>query len=114
MAMQILAPERNTAWILRPNGITIREMLRPHSRAVFIPDVKVLFKWGIGLMRTADLNAPHRAGLLQYRDGLLIAMFASRARRLRSMSLLRIGHEFTRSRRLPRRTAAGTGQDRQI
>jgi hypothetical protein len=46
-----------------------------------VPDAKVLFKWGIGLMRTAALNAPRRAGLLQYRDGLLIAMFASRARR---------------------------------
>ncbi len=96
MAMKILAPERDTAWILKPNGITIRAMLRPQPRAVVVPDAKVLFKWGLRLMQSANLDAPRRAGLLQYRDGLLIAILASRARRLRSMSLLRIGHEFTR------------------
>jgi hypothetical protein len=42
----------------------------------------VLFKWGIRLMQTANLDAPRRAGLIRYRP--------------RSMSLLRIGHEFTR------------------
>ena len=71
-------------------------MLRPQSRTVVVPDAKVLFKWGLRLMQTAKLDAPRRADLIRYRNGLLIAMFASRARRLRSMSLLRIGHEFTR------------------
>jgi integrase len=37
-----------------------------------------------------------RLRLIQYRDGLLIAIFASRARRLRSMALLRIGYELFR------------------
>ncbi|HQT65878.1 MAG TPA: site-specific integrase [Acidocella sp.] len=94
MAMKVMAPEHDTSFILRPNGVTIRGMLGPSCRPLKVPDAGVLYKWGISLMKRAKLDAPHRTGLVMYRDGLLIAMLAARGRRLRSMSLLRIGHEF--------------------
>jgi len=94
MAMKLMAPEHDTSFILRPNGLTIRGMLNPSCRPLMVPDSGVLFRWGISLMRRAKLDAPHRKGLVAYRDGLLITMLASRGRRLRSMTLLRIGHEF--------------------
>ncbi len=94
MAMKIMAPSNDTTYILRPNGVTIRGMLGPSCRPVLVPDATVLFRWGINMMRRAKLDASHREGMVAYRDGLLIAILASRGRRLRSMSLLRIGHEF--------------------
>lgn len=94
MAMKAMAPDHNMGWILRPNGVSIRQMLNPAPRAMIIPDAKILFKWGLKLMDTARLDAPHRLGIVQFRDGLLIAMLAARGRRLRSMSLLCIGQEF--------------------
>lgn len=94
MAMKVMAPDQDTSFILRPNGLTIRAMLSPSSRPMIVPDAAILFKWGINLMKRAKLDAPHREGLVAYRDGLLITILASRGRRLRSMSLLRIGHEF--------------------
>jgi len=93
MAMKVMAPDHDTTFILRPNGLTIRQMLNPHSRSVIVPDSGVLFEWGIATMEEAKLDAPRRYGLVEFRDGLLIAMLASRGRRLRSMALLRLGHE---------------------
>jgi len=58
-------------------------------RALLVPDSGVLFEWGVDMMDTA-LSAR------VYQDGLLVAVFASRGRRLRSMALLRVGHELIR------------------
>jgi hypothetical protein len=91
--MKAIAPEHDTAWILRPNGLTIRQMVHPSTRALVVPDSVVLFLWAIEMMETADLAAPGRYGLVRFRDGLLLAMMAARGRRLRSMSLLREGQE---------------------
>jgi integrase len=96
MALKAMAPNVNTAWILKPNGMTIRQMLAPTSRPMTIPDAEILFLWGVKLIDGAQLDAPRRHGLVQFRDGLLIAMLAARGRRLRSMALLRLGHEFFR------------------
>jgi hypothetical protein len=95
IAMKVIAPDHDTRFILRPNGVTIRQMLSPHTRPMVVPDAGVLFEWGIGLMDGAKLDAPRRYGLVAFRDGLLIAMFASRGRRLRSMALVRLGQELT-------------------
>ena len=96
MTLKAMAPQVKTGWILTPNGVSIRQMLNPAPRHKTIPDAKVLFKWGMKLMDSAKLDAPRRYGLVQFRDGLLIAMLASRGRRLRSMALLRVGQEFIR------------------
>lgn len=96
MAMKVMAPDHDTRFILKPNGVTIRRMLAPHCRPMVVPDAGVLFQWGISIMDNAKLEAPRRHGLVAYRDGLLIAMLASRGRRLRSMALLRLGQEFIR------------------
>ena len=96
MALKAMAPRVNTAWILAPNGLTIRQILDPAPRAMTIPDAKVLFQWGLKLMDSTKLEDPRRHGLVQFRDGLLIAMLAARGRRLRSMALLRLGQEFIR------------------
>jgi hypothetical protein len=58
-----------------------------------VPESDVLFDWGLEMMDQATSRSRERERLAAYRDGLLIALLASRGRRLRSMSLLRVGRE---------------------
>jgi site-specific recombinase XerC len=85
-AMKILAPEQDVSWIQRPDGITIYALLSKTQRSMLVPDSGVLFQWAVDMMDTA-------ASARAYQDGLLLALFASRGRRLRSMALLRVGQE---------------------
>jgi integrase len=92
-ALRIMTPMADVRWIVRPWGITINAALTKATRPILVPDSGVLLEWGIGMMDTADLTAEGTIGLQAFRDGLLVAMLASRARRARAMAGLRIGAE---------------------
>jgi integrase len=92
-AMKIMAPGQPTAWIRRPKGPTIYATLRKTKRALLVPDAGVLYDWALSIMEAAGWASTARAVLIDWRDGLLLAMFAARARRLRPMAALRIGDE---------------------
>lgn len=92
-AFRRLAPDVDTAWLLKPRGVPLRSILRPHSRPVVVPDSAVAFRWGIDLMAEADTASWPSQALARYRDGLMIALFAARGRRLRSTALIRVGKE---------------------
>lgn len=96
MAMKILAPGEDVAWILRPTGATIYALLSKKRRPMIVPDSGVLFDWGCEMMDQARVPAPSGSQLARYRIGLFIAVLAARGRRLRSMALLRVGHELIR------------------
>ena len=68
-------------------------MLRKVKRVLLVPHNDVLFQWGLDRMDAAQLDAPRRHGLVAYRDSLMIALLASRGRRLRLMSLMRAYRE---------------------
>lgn len=90
--MRILAPGTDVGWIRRPGGITVDAMLQKTMRPRIIPDVRVLFDWGLKMM-DAQMT-PHSPGdPIGFRDGLLIAMLAARGRRLGSMARLRVQRE---------------------
>lgn len=91
--LKILVPGCDVSWVCKPDGVTIYSLLRKTQRALVVPHSDVLFAWGLGMMDDAAAQSLKSAYLTSYRDGLLIAMFASRGRRLRSMSLLRVGRE---------------------
>jgi site-specific recombinase XerD len=93
-ALRILAPGRDVSWIDKPDGVSIYALLPKRRRVMLVPDSGVLLDWAIGMMdqARAKTTAPRRR-LTDYRDGLLLAILAARGRRLRSMSLLRPGHE---------------------
>ena len=89
MALKILAPGAEVSWVVRPHGVSVRQLLPRTRRQILVPDDAVMLEWGLSLMDQAATTGE----LQHYRDGLLLAMLASRARRLRSMTLLRVGHE---------------------
>ena len=97
-ALKILAPGRDVSWVRKPDGATIFSIVTKTTRSLVIPHSDVLFAWGLDMMDAArgaiqPLKSPC---LMSYRDGLLIAMFAARGRRLRSMSLLQVERELLR------------------
>lgn len=85
-ALKILAPGEDVSWIQRSEGITIYTLLGKKQRTLMVPDSGVLYRWAIDMMEAASSPQDHQ-------NGLLLAVFASRGRRLRSMALLRVGQE---------------------
>lgn len=93
LAMKLLAPGEDASWIRRPDGVSIHAMLPKAKRHLMVPDSAVLFNWALRMMDKAKAEPSRYGRLAAYRDGLLLALFASRGRRLRSMALLRPGQE---------------------
>jgi hypothetical protein len=95
-ALQILIPDVDVGWVVRPFGPTIYAMLPKTTRPRQPPDSGVLLAWAKGIMGRAAAAPLTRSSGIDYRDGRLLALFASRGRRLRPMALLRLGHELVR------------------
>ena len=90
-ALHILQPDSEFGWLTSPGGRSLGSLLPVERRPMQVPSSKVLYEWGQTLMQAA-LDQPHpdlrRIG---YRDGLLIALLAARAPRIRAMASLRLG-----------------------
>ncbi|MBS5905430.1 MAG: hypothetical protein KIC89_22520 [Acetobacteraceae bacterium] len=93
-ALRIMQPEHKLSWLISPGGISIRRQLQPEPKRKHAVRSALLLEWGCKLMETAP--GRHRVDfrLTQFRDGLLIAMLAHLAPRIRSIAGLRIGRHF--------------------
>lgn len=96
MAIRILAPAYDASWIRKLDGISVFARLDRHQRPLRVPSMEALFAWGIDMMAVAKSDLATQSNRLAFRDGLLIAILACRARRRRSMASLRLGHEIFR------------------
>ena len=98
MALKILDPGGDYAWIRRPGGTPVRDLLPMRVRDKPVHHSAVLFQWGLDLMREALPRSPRRRQV-QLRDGLLIAILAARAYRLRTVTAFRLGQHLRRNDR---------------
>lgn len=96
-ALRVMMPEQDFSWLTRPGGVPLRSRLKMKGRSFDVPSSLVLYEWGVDLMADALRLTGHVRRRVQYRDGLLIAVFAARARRHRAMTGLRLGHELERN-----------------
>jgi site-specific recombinase XerD len=96
MAMKILAPDRDSSWIRKPNGTTIYAILPKRKRVLLVPDSAVLLDWAYDILAAAPGKPTERERLCGFRDGLLLALLSCCGRRLRSVSLMRFGRELSR------------------
>ena len=96
-ALRILAPAADLSWLLRPGGIDIRGRLDMTPRHLAVHHPQTLYRWGLELMEQAvKLSGPRRRQVM-LRDGLMIALFAARAMRLRSQHALGLETQVRRS-----------------
>ena len=96
-AMRIMHPDADLRWITCPGGQSLASALPVTPRSAPVFHSKVLYEWGLSMMRDALLTGNPDARRRDYRNGLLIALFAARAPRVRSMASLRLGVSVIRS-----------------
>jgi hypothetical protein len=96
-AMRIMHPDTDLGWITCPGGRSLASALPVTPRSIPAIHSKVLYEWGLSMMRNALLMGSPDARRRDYRNGLLIALFAARAPRVRSMASLRLGVSVIRS-----------------
>ena len=93
MALRILAPDTDMAWIKRPRGRSVHTLLSKHRRRLLVPDSGVLAQWAYDVMATARQDIGASSNQVAFRNGLLLGLLAARARRIRAMAGLRVGQE---------------------
>ena len=96
-AMRIMHPDADLRWITCPGGQSLASALPVTPRSAPVFHSKVLYEWGLSMMRDALLTGNPDTRRRDYRNGLLIALFAARAPRVRSMASLRLGVSVIRS-----------------
>ena len=97
-ALRILCPGKDFRWISAPGGISIRALLPMIPKHRAIRPTQELFDWGTELMEHALARPASQARRrqVQLRDGLMIAILASRGLRRRTIILMQLGQHVTR------------------
>jgi site-specific recombinase XerD len=90
-ALRILCPKADFGWLTRPGGVSLHALFPTTKRSIRLVDSKALYEWGHALMREAIDETSSTVRPIKFRNGLLIAIFAARAPRVRSMASLRLG-----------------------
>ena len=96
-ALLIMHPDSDFRWLTSPGGRSLSSVLPVSHKPIQIIDSKVLYDWGLTMTEDAlqDPNPEHRRVMV--RNGVLLALFAARAPRVRSMASLRLGQTITRT-----------------
>jgi hypothetical protein len=89
-ALRIMQPEEDFSWLTSPGGTPLRALLPATPRRIEPVDSAVLLAWGHDLMDDALLCRRPALRCTRYRNGLLIALLAALAPRLRSVAALRL------------------------
>lgn len=114
-----MCPGADFQWITAPDGADVRRLFASEGRPIRIYHPQMLYGWGLQLMeRALQIRNPiNRA--VRYRNGLLIAVLATRAPRLRSLAAIRIGVQVVRhddrfqpAQRVDHRARAGAADHR--
>ncbi|WP_343894386.1 integrase [Craurococcus roseus] len=95
-ALRIMQPEADLRWLVSPKGTPLRVLLPAGRRAVDVPNSAVLYAWGRDMMRDALRREHPTVRAARYRDGLLIAVLAAVAPRIRTLAATRIGWHLSR------------------
>ncbi len=90
-ALRILHPDADFRWLTAPGGQSLASLLPVSKKPIQVISSRILYKWGRLLMRDALAEAHPEQRRLTFRDGLLIALFAARAPRVRSIASLCLG-----------------------
>lgn len=94
-SIRVMAPGHDWHW-LREVMNALERHGNQRRRRKRLPGQQLLINLGLDLMAHATLDAPHHAGLIQYRDGLLILLIALRPIRRRNAVGIAIGTNLLR------------------
>jgi hypothetical protein len=95
-ALRIMCPQKDFRWITSPDGNDVRSLF-PFERRLFkIYHPRRLYHWGFQLMDQALKIVNPRSRAIQYRNGLIIAILAARAPRVRSLASIQLRVQIVR------------------
>lgn len=93
-AMRIMQPATDLTWLTRPGGYSLDFLLPQEPQDFPIIPSPVLYRWGLELMDEASADEVMSFECdREFRDGLIIAILACRAPRLRTLAGIRIGQQ---------------------
>ncbi|MGH2448337.1 MAG: tyrosine-type recombinase/integrase, partial [Chloroflexota bacterium] len=93
-AMAILAPGSDFSWLRSPGGLCLWSLV-PETEPRELPaGAHDVIRWCRELLDTAAARSPGIERAVAYRNALIIGLLATRAPRLRSLALMRIGRQF--------------------
>jgi hypothetical protein len=95
-ALRLMYPTGDFAFVTRPGGVSIRQMLNMNRRPRFVPDSREAELWAEALFSAALSLSEPVARRLQIRDAAFIGMMASRAPRRRAAAGMRLGSNLRR------------------
>jgi hypothetical protein len=96
IALRILAPGQDFGWVTRPGGVPVRQLLEMERRILPVHHSRKLYEWGMRMMERATTLSGAQRRRVALRDGLMIAILAARAPRLRSLAGMRLGRHLLR------------------
>ncbi len=94
-ALRIMLPDRDFRWLNKPAGRSLEVLLPTVRKPIRLMSIAELTTWGHDLMRDGMAARPSRR-TEDFRNGLLVAILADRAPRLRSLASLRLGRGIRR------------------
>ena len=97
LAFELIYPGCNFAWLTRPQGTPLTQLLPMRTWPRFVPSSAELLEWADELYRQGIDKRNARVRCTQIRDALLIGVLAARAPRVRALSLLRLGVHVVRN-----------------
>ena len=95
-ALKILAPETDFAWLVTPGGRSIWSQAKPAIPKELAVEHATLLQWSRSLLASAQQRIPGWRRAVRYRNALILGVLTTRAPRLRSISLIRIGQHLLR------------------
>ena len=95
LALRAIAPDIDWSW-LRQRQYAVQKRARPREKRHKIVDPRRLVVLGNELMATAETQERRLEQARRYRDGLLIALLATRPLRRRSLAAIEVGRHLQR------------------
>jgi integrase len=85
-ALKVMQPAFDTTWITKPSAFSLHQLLPTIRRRRELVGTKALYDWALGMMAASATMPKPLERSRALRNGLIIAIFASRAPRIRSMA----------------------------
>jgi len=95
-ALRVMAPSKDWSWLKNVKAALERKRT-PKRKRHRTPDPLTLLDLGLDLVTRADLSNSGKIGLLEYRDGLIIALLVLVPLRRRNLAGIEIGRNLQRS-----------------
>jgi len=96
-AIKIMEPHADTDFILRPDGYSLRKILRPESRWKHVRDSGELLSRALALFQSGKCGEGYANGKLAIRDAAILGLLAAQAPRVGSVGSMQLGARLLRN-----------------